>query len=295
MRHIDLRMSGWEDYKLLDFGYGRRLEKYGPYTLVRPDPEAQGENSLDFADWKKADAEFDEEWKFNKEIPEKWPIAWEDIKGYAMCAPFKHTGMFPEQSMQWHFMRNTLRAAKKKDPSRPLKVLNLFAYTGMASLAAAKEGAAVTHVDSAKKAITRARENQELSGLKEAPIRWILEDALKFAEREVKRGNKYDGFIMDPPAYGHGPDGEVWNFHKSFARLMELSDQLLSDQPVFFVLNAYAIERGPEFLGETLEKIFKTRGGRLEYGELMLETQDGRALSTGIYARWAFNTPLLIA
>ena len=300
----------WRDYELLDTGNGMRLERFGAYTLVRPDPQILWKPHLDASAWAKADAVFGkdrngkEKWVTKRAMPEKWLMQYNDIKFWAKMTPFKHTGVFPEQTVQWDWMKEKIVTAK-----RPINILNLFAYTGIASLVAASCGAKVTHVDASKPAISWAKENQTASGLSDkfipleassaltqselslgerpltGPIRWMVDDALKFTARELKRGVRYDGIIMDPPVYGHGPEGETWDFMKDFPKLLETCIQLLSDKPVFILVNAYAVSASALMLENVLGDI--GLGGTVEAGELALqEGTSDRLLSTGIFGRW---------
>lgn len=283
-----LQTKGWDEYALLDSGSGYRLERFGNYIVSRPDPQAIWERHLSEREWQKADATFikkdgKEQWILQNTIPERWLIRYKDISFYAKLTPFKHTGIFPEQSLNWDFITSVITKS-----NRVINVLNLFAYTGIASVVAAKAGAKVTHVDASRPSIAWAKENQAASGLSETSIRWILDDASKFVQREIKRGVRYDAIIMDPPVYGHGPDGEVWDFGKSFPELMSLCRQVLSDQPLFFVVNAYAISASALMLQNVLEDHLGDLSGKLEVGELALEeTSRNRLLSTGIFARWS--------
>lgn len=276
----------WENYELLDSGSGRRLERFGKYIISRPDPQAIWHPSLAARFWEKADATFIDHWE-GKKLSEKWKVSYRDLTFYARLTPFKHTGIFPEQSVNWNWMRSLLRRAESEG-QRETKVLNLFGYTGIATLACAAEGAQVTHVDASRPAIGWARENQEASGLSDKPIRWILDDAIKFVEREVRRGNQYEGVIMDPPIYGHGPTGERWDFFEGFPRLLELCTTLLSERALFLLVNAYAISASSIMLKNLLEDCMSKRGGKIENGELALRQKDStRLLSTGIFARWS--------
>ncbi len=270
------------NYELIDSGNGRRLEKFGEYLLDRPDPEAIWNKNLSQDEWGKADAAFNDKWIQNISIPDKWVLNHNDVKFLAKLTPFKHTGVFPEQSVQWDYIYKTIT-----DTKREIKVLNLFAYTGIATLFAAKAGAKVTHVDASKPAVTWANENRELNGMQELPIRWIVDDALKFTEREAKRGNKYDVILMDPPAYGHTPTGESWDFNRDFPKLLNNCKQIISTDPLFVLVNAYAISSSSTTLANTLQGAFGNLGGSVENGELTLkETSGERLLSTGIWARW---------
>lgn len=271
-----------KDYELIDSGDGRRLERFGDYILDRPDPEILWKKALPEAEWKKANAVFKDKW-INKNVPEKWQMEHDGIKFWLKLSPFKHVGVFPEQSNQWKYIYDSVNSS-----NRPINLLNLFAYTGIATLFAAKAGAKVTHVDASRPAITWANENRQLNGMQDLPIRWIIDDALVFTEREIKRGVKYDAIIMDPPVYGHGPAGEVWDFNKHFAKLLENCRQILSDKPLFVLVNAYAISSSSITLANTLQGAFGKLGGQIENGELTLkESSAGRLLSTGIWARWS--------
>ena len=283
-----LQTRGWEEYALLDSGDGYRLERFGQYCLKRPDPQAIWQKRLPEV-WTKIDAVFakrgqDREGWYNETgIPEKWLMHYGDLSFWAKLTPFKHTGVFPEQTVEWDWMRGEIAQHERK-----LHILNLFAYKGIASLACAKAGANVTHVDASRPAITWARENQAASGLRDAPIRWILDDVLKFVAREIRRGVYYDGVIMDPPVFGHGPDGERWEFSESFATLFSLIRQVMSDKPAFILINAYAVSVSHLMLWNMLDDFAKDRGGEVESGELALaESKTGRLLSTGIYGRWS--------
>ncbi len=280
-----LKTKGFADYELIDSGNGQRLERFGKYTLVRPDPQAIWKTSQPDNLWNDASATFEKTlgdkgiWK-KKNLPEKWEVKYKNLTFLAKLSPFKHTGIFPEQHLQWDFIGDQIKSANGE-----VKILNLFGYTGGASLAAAAAGAIVTHVDASRSAIGWAKENQLASNLEDKPIRWILDDALKFVKRELNRGNKYEGIIMDPPIYGHGPDGEVWDFPKHFPELLEICTQLLSDKPLFLIINAYAISASSLMLENILKDYLKI--GQVESGELVLVDRGGRELSTGIFARWS--------
>ena len=314
-----LTTSGWNEYALLDSGNQLRFEQYGPYKIVRPDPQAIWQPILSQDEWEKADVRFVRttedkgEWKFKNNLPEKWLMRWRDISFWVRLTSFKHTGVFPEQSLQWEWIQDQIKFRlnsenqkesvtsdnqKTTESSDILKhrisseshpnILNLFAYTGIASLVAANAGATVTHVDASKPSITWARENQEASKLSDKPIRWILDDCVKFVEREIRRGNTYDGIIMDPPVYGHGPDGQIWKFNDNFPTLMANVTKLLSKNPLFVIVNAYAISSSSLMLQNVLEDNLKNLGGEIEVGELALkEKSSDRLLSTGIFGRWS--------
>jgi 23S rRNA (cytosine1962-C5)-methyltransferase len=279
------------NYELIDSGNGRRLERFGEFTLDRPDPEVLWQKCLSPARWNEADAVFKDGWINKNHVPERWQMEEGEIKFWSKLAPFKHTGVFPEQAGQWEYVNrriSKLVSDKNESVNKNTNVLNLFAYTGIASLFAAKAGAKVTHLDASRPAITWANENRDLNGMQDAPIRWIVDDAIKFTEREIKRGVKYDAIMMDPPVYGHGPTGEIWDFNKDFPRLLENCRQIISDTPLFVLVNAYAISSSSTTLANTLQGYFGNFGGTIENGELTLkETSAGRLLSTGIWARWS--------
>ena len=285
-----MRTQGWTDYALLDSGHGRKLERYGRFTVVRPEPQCLWSPALPAETWENADAVFDptdEEdagrWKFRGASVDSWPLGWGDVKFKGRFTAFRHLAFFPEQAANWAWLDEAVRGAGPQP-----KVLNLFGYTGVASLVMAAAGAAVTHVDASKKAVAWARENAELSGLAERPIRWITEDARKYVQREVRRGSKYEGIILDPPKYGRGPDGEVWRLFEDLPELAGLCAELLSENAKFLILNAYA-ERisGPALAGLLSEKL-GDRGGAIEWGELALEQDGGeRAIGMSFYARWS--------
>lgn len=283
-----LRSIGWSDYALLDTGYGQRLERFGSYTLIRPDPQIIWKPHLPNTSWDLADAVFTRTtndkgiWKQKNNIPLSWMIRYKSLSFFCKCSLFKHTGVFPEQQPHWDFIMNTITTAPK-----PVHVLNLFGYTGIATLAAASAGAKVTHVDASRSAIRWARENQNASGLTNTPIRWILDDAVSFVRREVKRGITYDAIIMDPPVYGHGPDGKRWSFNESFVELLTLCRSVLSNRPLFVIVNAYAISSSSIMLKNSMEEILGDLGGTIAYGELAIQEHDhDRLFSTGIFSRW---------
>lgn len=283
-----LSVKGFEDYSLLDSGNGKRLERFGKYIVSRPDPQAIWMPKKPQSYWENADAIYVQTdgrggWSNKNAVPAKWPVKYKNLSFYCKLTPFKHTGVFPEQSVNWDFIQRKIAEQDKQQ-----NILNLFGYTGVASLAAAASGAKVTHLDASKPSISWAKENQKVSGLLDKPIRWILDDAAKFVQREIKRGVKYDGIIMDPPVYGHGPEGEIWDFNYSFPKLIELCNQVLSDTPIFVIVNAYAISASSIMLSNVFSDYFRELGGKTEYGELALEEQDSnRLLSTGIFARWS--------
>lgn len=286
-----LSTPGWEEYELLDTGEGLRLERFGKYVIARPDPQALWQPHLAQSEWMKADAVFNvtaKKWDVRTQVPSRWKMQYKDLSFWAELSPFKHTGVFPEQILQWDWMQDVIRGKKQEVRNKEIKVLNLFAYTGIASLAAAQAGAVVAHVDASRPTIGWAKNNQELSKLTDKPIRWILDDALKFVQREAKRGVKYDGIIMDPPVYGHGPNGEKWDFTQSFPELLKVCKQVLADKPLFVLINAYAISASSIMLENVLKDFVPMNKKNIEVGELALEEKgSGRLLSTGIFGRWS--------
>ncbi len=285
--------KGWDDYALLDSGDGYRLEKFGNYILSRPDPQIIWKRKQPYSIWETADGIYQRttydkgNWiKKNNQLPNSWIMHFHDLSFQVKLTPFKHTGVFPEQSQQWHFISETLQQATQNQSDIP-HVLNLFAYTGIASLVAAQAGAKVTHVDASRPAIGWARENQEMSNLSDKPIRWILDDAMKFTQREIHRGVRYDAIIMDPPIFGHGPDGKVWKFNEHFPKLLQICRQILTEKPLFILVNAYAISSSAIMLQNVFEDYFSDLKGNITVGELTLQEQHAnRLLSTGIFARW---------
>jgi 23S rRNA (cytosine1962-C5)-methyltransferase len=283
-----LETAGLEDYALLDSGNGRKLERFGALTLDRPEEQAIWTPRLDAAAWEQADAVFtgdvDEEgagrWKRRAGVPESWTCGHGKIRFECRFTSFRHVGAFPEQEAHWSFMRERLRAASSG--ARP-SLLNLFGYTGLASLIAAEAGAEVTHVDASKKAIAWARDNQTLSGLEDKPIRWILDDAQKFAAREVRRGRRYDGILLDPPKYGRGPKGEIWDLFQNLPEMLRLCRDILKP-PGFLILTAYAIRASFFSMHRLCEEIL---GAGVQSGELALRDQGGGLLATSLFSRWS--------
>lgn len=287
---ILLSSSDWVDYELIDSGAGSKLERFGAYRVRRPELQAVWQPASDPAEWETAHLIFtpgseDQEsgWDVRQPTPQRWEMKYKNLKFWVQPTPFRHMGVFPEQAPQWDWMAGLIEKAK-----RPVKVLDLFGYTGVSTLALAAAGAAVTHLDASKKAVTWAHENQILSGLENKPIRWIVDDALKFVRREVRRGVRYDGFVMDPPKFGRGPKGEIWKFEESLPELLRECRQLLSDQPLFVVLTAYAFRASALSLYYAIEEMMSGREGNLEAGETVLvEKSAGRQISTSIFARWS--------
>ncbi len=288
---ISEELSTLEDYELLDSGGGYRLERFGDYLLSRPDPAVLWKKTLPESVWQKADAVFvknGEEkgaWK-SKGLPVKWPMHYakgksHELTFFAELSPFKHTGVFPEQSANWDFI--VQRASIAKTKGKKLRVLNLFGYTGIASVLAAKLGCEVTHVDASKPSLDWARQNMLASGLPDDAIRWILDDCLKFVKREVKRGKEYDAVILDPPAFGRGAKGEVWKFNEDLPILLDNLKEILSKDFQFVIINAYAVSVSSLLLKNLLEDFSEKR--KIDYGELVIKEKSGRLLSTGIFAR----------
>jgi 23S rRNA (cytosine1962-C5)-methyltransferase len=288
-----MRTTGWDDYALVDSGGGRKLERYGPLNVVRPEPQCLWAPSLPASAWDAADAVFDpsdEEdagrWKLKGKPPDSWPLGWGDVRFQGRLTNFRHLAFFPEQAANWAWLDAAVRSAVSELGAGQPKVLNLFGYTGVASLVMAAAGAAVTHVDASKRAVAWARENAELSGI--STIRWIVEDAKKYVAREVRRGSTYEGIILDPPKYGRGPDGEVWRLFEDLPELASLCASLLSENAKFLVLNAYAERISGAALSGLLADRLKGRGGRIEWGELALVQQDGaREIGMSFFARWS--------
>jgi len=283
-----LRTTGWADYALLDSGHGKKLERYGKYRVVRPEPQCLWAPRLSQEEWDSADAVFDPtdedeagHWRFSKQPPETWPLSWGQAKFKGRFTAFRHLAFFPEQAANWEWLDAHVRALPK-----PPKVLNLFGYTGVASLVCAAAGAAVTHVDASKRAVSWARENAELSG--RSDIRWIVEDARKFVQREVRRESQYDGIILDPPKYGRGPGGEVWKLFDDLPEMTQLCAQLLSPDASFLILNAYAERISGASLSGLMAEQLAGREGHIDWGELALVEEAGdRQIGLSFFARWS--------
>ena len=294
--------DNWKDYEVLDTSNGEKLERWGNYILVRPDPQVIWNTPHDRKEWKKKNGHYHRsnkgggEWEFF-DLPEEWQIKYalsgkEDdpsslLRFNLKPFSFKHTGLFPEQATNWDWFSNLIRE-KKKHSDAPIKVLNLFAYTGGATLAAASAGAEVTHVDASKGMVNWAKENAASSGLSEAHIRWLVDDCQKFVEREIRRGNKYDGIIMDPPSYGRGPKGEIWKIEESIWPFIELTTQILSDDALFFLINSYTTGLQPAVLSYMINTaVVKRFGGHVEAEEIGLPvTGSGLVLPCGASGRW---------
>ncbi|MCD8383041.1 MAG: class I SAM-dependent methyltransferase [Clostridiales bacterium] len=278
----------WKDYELIDCGGGEKVERWGKTVLVRPDPQAIWNTPRERREWKRPDGRYHRSssggghWD-RGHMPDRWQVRYDELTFQVGAMNFKHTGLFPEQAVNWDFAREMIRSA-----GRPVRVLNLFAYTGGATVACAAAGAQVCHVDAAKGMVAWARENAALSGLTDAPIRWIVDDCGKFVEREIRRGHRYDAIIMDPPSYGRGPSGEVWKLEDSLYPFLERAVQLLSDRPLFFLINSYTTGLAPSVLGYLLDVLVTPKyGGHTECGELGLPvTASGLALPCGSAGRW---------
>ena len=278
--------NGWKDFEVLDTGAGEKLERWGDYLLARPDPQVIWPRAQEKL-WSRAQAHYTRSergggaWDFKERLPERWEVSYGDLRFYVRPTGFKHTGLFPEQAANW----DAMAALLKKRPGA--RVLNLFAYTGGASLACAAAGAHVTHVDAAKGMVLWAKENRALSGLPEGNFRFIVEDALAFVRREISRGSRYDGIVMDPPSYGRGPTGEVWKLENELYGLVDTCAQVLSDAPIFFFINSYTTGFQPAVLQNILEKTVSVRfGGTIDSQELCLPVRSGGVLPCGATGRW---------
>ena len=280
--------DAWKDYEVLDTSGGEKLERWGKYVLVRPDPQVIWNTPKDDPLWRKYDARDARsstgggKWA-NLRLPEHWQVKYRELTFNVKPMNFKHTGVFPEQAANWDFIMETIRGA-----GRPINALNLFAYTGGATLACAAAGASVCHVDAAKGMVAWAKENAKSSGLEDRPIRWIVDDCAKFVEREIRRGRRYDAIIMDPPSYGRGPSGEIWKLEENLWPFVQLVSQVLSDKPLFVIINSYTTGLAPSVVGYIMDSIFTKRfGGHSECGELGLPVKDsGLVLPCGSTGRW---------
>ena len=285
--------DGWKEYQVLDASGGEKLEKWGEYVLLRPDPQVIWNTEKKIPEWKKLNAHYHRsnkgggDWEFF-DLPKQWDIHYKDLTFHLQPFSFKHTGLFPEQAVNWDWFGEKIRNAKKANPDKEIKVLNLFAYTSGATVAAAKAGAAVTHVDASKGMVTWAKENAASSGLAEAPIRYIVDDCVKFVEREIRRGNLYDAVIMDPPSYGRGPKGEIWKIEESIHDFVKLCTGVLKPEPLFFLINSYTTGLQPAvlsyLLGVELQRKF---GGVVAADEIGLPVKcNGLVLPCGASGRW---------
>lgn len=281
----------WKDYEVIDTSTGEKLERWGDYILVRPDPQVIWNTPKNNAGWRKKNGHYHRsvkgggEWEFWN-LPEEWSIHYKELTFHLKPFSFKHTGLFPEQAVNWDWFSELIRNA-----GRPIKALNLFAYTGGATLSAAKAGANVTHVDASKGMVAWAKENAAASGLKGAPIRWLVDDCVKFVEREIRRGNQYDAIIMDPPSYGRGPKGEIWKIEESIYPFIELTTQILTDKPLFYLVNSYTTGLQPAVLTYMIQTALVPRfGGVVESSEIGLPvSSNGLVLPCGASGRWTQN------
>ena len=287
--------NNWKDYEVLDCSNGEKLERWGDYILVRPDPQVIWDTPKTLKGWKKMNGHYHRssrgggEWEFFN-LPEQWTINYKSLTFNLKPFSFKHTGLFPEQATNWDWFSDLISKEKaKRGNDNPVKVLNLFAYTGGATLAAAAAGANVTHVDASKGMVNWAKENAVSSSLKDAPIRWLVDDCVKFVEREIRRGNKYDAIIMDPPSYGRGPKGEIWKIEDSIHSFVKLCTQILSDKPLFFLINSYTTGLAPSVLTYMIEiEVSKKFDGHVEAQEIGLPvSSNGLVLPCGASGRWS--------
>ena len=300
MRPLLIHPSNWTDYSLIDSGDGKKLEKFGPYTFSRPEPQAIWPKRLKAKVWENSSGSFlsssslesedlKGKWVIKNNIPDKWEMSFDQLKFFATPTPFRHLGFFPDQSPHWIWAAQKINKfiSISKDKNHP-KILNLFGYSGLASLHAASCGASVTHVDASKKAINYAFENRNLSSLQELPIKFITDDAVKFVNREIRRGKKYDGIILDPPKYGRGPNGEKWDLFNDLPFLLKCLPQILSNDPIFIILNSYAIRSSHISLHYGLSEVMKSYSGNVESGEISIveDQANPRQISTAIFARW---------
>lgn len=290
----------WTEYELLDTGDGKKLERFGEFTLIRPEPQAEWVTTLPAKRWAAVDGEFVKarsgpqgEWKFRRQIPTRWTLHRKILKFWVQPAPSGHVGMFPDQACHWDWIEGVMGRV-----DRPAKALCLFGHTGLATLAAAAAGAEVTQVDASRKAVAWARDNQTLSGLSERPIRWLVEDAMTFVKREARRGNRYDALMLDPPRFGRGPDGEIWKLDESLPELLAACRKLLSDSPLFVWLNVYStvltrgrIEKEAEELRRYLKELFQESQMTITAGELALEDAAHRRISASFFARAEAKLP----
>jgi len=289
-RRLDLVSNGWEDYQLLDSGSWKKLECFGEIELVRFEPQAVWKPALPEEHWRKAHAVFDLDesrspgkWTINRPIPPEWRITCHGISFHMAVGASRHVGIFPEQLPNWEWLAGAVAAA-----GRPLSILNLFAYTGGMTAFACMHGARVTHVDSSRSALQRARRNLAASGLQDQPVRWIADDACEFVRRELRRGSQYDGIIMDPPAFGRGPKKQVWKFEQSFPQLLSLCRKLLSPRPALFLLTAYNVDQGADDISRMIMSEFPEMAPGLQYGQLIQQEKSaGRKIEQAIYARWS--------
>ena len=290
--------NNWNDYEVIDTSCGEKLERWGKYILVRPDPQVIWNTEKTEPGWRKMNGHYHRstkgggEWEFFH-LPQEWSIQYEGANKLHLTFnlkpfSFKHTGLFPEQAVNWDWFSSIIKEALQNDPTREIKVLNLFAYTGGATLSAAAAGAHVTHVDASKGMVNWAKENAASSGLSDAPIRWLVDDCVKFVEREIRRGNTYDAIIMDPPSYGRGPKGEIWKIEDSIFPFIELTTKILAEKPLFFLINSYTTGLQPAVLTYMMETTIVSQfGGRVSSSEIGLPvSSNGLVLPCGASGRW---------
>lgn len=289
--------NDWKDYEIIDVSCGEKLERWGDYLLIRPDPQAIWHTKKEHDGWYHPNAHYHRSkkgggsWEFI-DLPKQWQISYKNLNFELKPFSFKHTGLFPEQAVNWDWCSGKIAAAKEKNPDREIKVLNLFAYTGGATVACAKAGAAVTHVDASKGMVNWAKENAYESGLAKAPIRYLVDDCVKFVEREIRRGNHYDGIIMDPPSYGRGPKGEIWKIEEKIYPLVQLCTKILSEKPLFFLINSYTTGLQPAVLSYMMKlELQRKFGGSVQAEEIGLPVRgkDGLILPCGASGRWSEN------
>lgn len=287
-----LSPAEWQDYELLDTGRGEALEQFGPYKLIRPEPQAIWPRTQPESLWDSADAamvptqsEYGGYWEYKNSIKQPWVINYKGLKCEIRLSKSRHIGVFPEQASQWDWIEKQIKRA-----GRPLRVINLFGYTGMATAAAARAGAEVTHVDASKHAVAWASHNLDLSGLGKAPVRWLVEDVRKYLKREIKRKSFYDGIILDPPKFGRGPSGKVWDYFEDISDLLDQCQRVLSSQPEFICLTSYAIQASALVPHQAIQEIVKNFDGTIESGELVTVDKNGNhILSHSLYSRWSSN------
>ena len=285
--------DGWKDYEVIDTSKGEKLERWGEYRLVRPDPQVIWDTKRNEKEWRRKNGHYHRskkgggEWEFF-DLPKKWKIHYRDLTFWLQPFSFKHTGLFPEQAVNWDWFSSIIK--KEVEKGKEVKVLNLFAYTGGATLAAAAAGAKVTHVDASKGMVNWAKENAAASGLSDAPIRWLVDDCVKFVEREIRRGNHYDAIIMDPPSYGRGPKGEIWKIEESIYPFLQLCTNILTEKPLFFLVNSYTTGLQPAVLTYMMSTVLKPFGGQVMAEEIGLPvTSNGLVFPCGASGRWSRN------
>jgi len=287
---ILLKSPAWDEYALLDSGDSRKLEQFGPYRLARFESQAKWKPALPLSEWQKAEASFTiqkgqsaGQWQCRADFPREWQIGFQSMRFQLRVRDSRHIGLFPEQNLNWLWLEEKIKKAVKKP-----RILNLFGYTGAASLFAARAGAAITHVDASRAAEKWGQVNQALSGLDDLPLRWIVDDAFKFVKREIRRGSLYDGLLLDPPRFGRGPKGEVWKFDKAVPQLLNACCRILAPAPLLVCLTAYDVENEPNEIGGWLTNMMRPYQGSLEFGWLVqVEKSAGRTINQSMFARWS--------